>query len=139
MKKIILLAAITAIGVSSFAQPIKKSFTQTEWETFLDASRNYAIAKLTNAPDTAAKFSSMIAAKNVTNGYTQSQLEDKMEEFYGPNWKNAAGPIYTACWVLCGISFSVCFDTIFPIWDIDKCSKRYESCLRMCSILPPGL
>jgi hypothetical protein len=143
MKKIMLFVAIFAT-IACYSQTPnvkpKPALTQGQWEELLDVSKAYIIAKLSNASDTSAKLSALISALPSIRGFSQSYLEDKMEEFYGSDWKNAGGPLHTACQIICGISYSVCEENSGTgAYPTTPCLNNYASCLRMCGLLPPGL
>lgn len=135
----LIIAALLAIAACSFCVDIKPSLTQAQWETFVDNSRDYTISKLQGSADTSVKLSALIAAAAPLDGKSESYLEDKMEEFYGSDWKNAGGPLHTACQIICAITLSVCYDnqTSQTYWN--NCGANYAACLRMCGLLPPGL
>lgn len=136
MKKALI---IVAISICAFTSSNKPSLTQSQWEAIMDAQLAYTLSKAYSSPDTTAKMNTLLSSLQHVQGMSQQQLEDKMEEFYGPDWKNAGGPLHTVCQIICGITYSVCFDTIIPGWDIFKCETRYRDCMRMCGMLPPGL
>lgn len=115
--------------------------TKAQWETFLDVSRNYAIATLQGSSDTAALKASLVSAIAPLRGYTQIQLEEKMEEFYGPDWKRSGGPLYTACQFIASVTYSVCFQNgwniLSPNWNY--CEKVYRDYMKLCGLIPEGL
>jgi hypothetical protein len=118
---------------------MKQDFTQQQWEHLLLAQKEYTIAKATGDPSENDKLNALINAFAITEDYDQQDLEAKMAEFYGPNWKKTGGPLYTACQLICSIAYAVCDPLSGLPLSMTDCEGNYKNCLRMCGLLPEGL
>lgn len=143
MKRLIIMIVAASMVFTAFSQTSLKvkhpDLTQSQWETFMDGARNYQLSKLQNSPDSTAKFSALVSAYSSIAGRSESYLEDKMEEFYGSDWKNAGGPVHAACQMLCSIIYYMCVENVHHLLPADHCSSGYRSCMQSCGLLPQGL
>lgn len=143
MKKALFILIAGMLSLAAISQPTlktKPSLTQSQWEAIMDAQKDYMISIIKGLADSSTKRNSLIAVLPAVQGMTKPQLEEKMEEFYGSDWKNAGGPLHTGCNIVCAITFSVCWDYHYPIWTVEKyCRDLYKTCMAGCGLLPAGL
>jgi hypothetical protein len=143
MKKVLTALVAALISCAAICQTSikpKPTLTQAQWEAIVDAQKEYSMSKAKGLSDTTAKKELLVSSASHLAGITtRAQLEEKMEEFYGPNWKTSGGPLHTACQLLCGVTYSVCFESgyniLSPNWNY--CEKIYRQCMIGCGLFPP--